>query len=144
MDAWPESTGEALHTSTFLGNPLGCAMAVASMDIHARPETAAQVRAQGGKLREALRSISARAAGQVRGAGLMLGLELIDSRGAPNTPLAVATIRQALKEGLLLLADGPESTCWPSPRRSRSRTGRSSFAAARLQEYLTSLPGSIS
>jgi acetylornithine/succinyldiaminopimelate/putrescine aminotransferase len=29
MDAaWPESTGEALHTSTFLGNPLGCRMAL--------------------------------------------------------------------------------------------------------------------
>ena len=29
MDAWPETHGEALHTSTFLGNPLGCAMAIA-------------------------------------------------------------------------------------------------------------------
>ena len=31
MDAWPQSTGEALHTSTFLGNPAGCAMALASL-----------------------------------------------------------------------------------------------------------------
>ena len=31
MDAWPESAGEALHTSTFLGNPLGCAMAIAAL-----------------------------------------------------------------------------------------------------------------
>jgi len=44
MDAWPESSGEALHTSTFLGNPLGCAMAVASLREHAKPETAAKVR----------------------------------------------------------------------------------------------------
>ncbi len=29
--AWPESTGEALHTSTFLGNPLGCRMALESL-----------------------------------------------------------------------------------------------------------------
>ena len=34
MDAaWPESTGEALHTSTFLGNPLGCRMALESLDL---------------------------------------------------------------------------------------------------------------
>jgi 4-aminobutyrate aminotransferase-like enzyme len=32
MDAaWPESTGEAIHTSTFLGHPVGCAMALAQI-----------------------------------------------------------------------------------------------------------------
>ena len=32
MDAaWPPSKGEALHTSTFLGNPVGCAMALAQI-----------------------------------------------------------------------------------------------------------------
>src|SRR5258706_11015394 len=29
--AWPASTGEAIHTSTFLGNPVGCAMALAQI-----------------------------------------------------------------------------------------------------------------
>src|SRR5262249_17228329 len=29
--AWPESTGEAIHTSTFLGHPVGCAMALAQI-----------------------------------------------------------------------------------------------------------------
>ena len=37
MDAWPLSTGEALHTSTYLGNPLACAAAIATIDeLHAR------------------------------------------------------------------------------------------------------------
>ena len=32
MDAaWPESHGEAIHTSTFLGHPVGCAMALAQI-----------------------------------------------------------------------------------------------------------------
>ncbi|HEX6589080.1 MAG TPA: aspartate aminotransferase family protein, partial [Longimicrobiales bacterium] len=31
MRAWPESRGEALHTSTFLGNPVGCAAALAQL-----------------------------------------------------------------------------------------------------------------
>ena len=43
MDAWPESTGEALHTSTFLGNPVGCAMGLASLEILQRPETIERV-----------------------------------------------------------------------------------------------------
>src|SRR5205814_7925579 len=32
MDAgWPPSAGEAIHTSTFLGHPVGCAMALAQI-----------------------------------------------------------------------------------------------------------------
>ena len=31
MDAWPVSDGEALHTSTYLGNPMGCAAALATI-----------------------------------------------------------------------------------------------------------------
>ena len=32
MDAaWPVSTGEAIHTSTYLGHPVGCAMALAQI-----------------------------------------------------------------------------------------------------------------
>ena len=32
MDAaWPASSGEAIHTSTFLGHPVGCAMALAQI-----------------------------------------------------------------------------------------------------------------
>ncbi len=38
MDAaWPPSSGEAIHTSTFLGHPVGCAMALAQIqEIQAR------------------------------------------------------------------------------------------------------------
>jgi 4-aminobutyrate aminotransferase-like enzyme len=109
MDAWPESTGEALHTSTFLGNPLGCAMALASIDLHARPETAREVRAKGRKLRESLESIRSRRIANIRGAGLMLGAEIATPSGAPDPALTGAILRRALADGLILLADGPDS-----------------------------------
>src|SRR5678809_249155 len=32
MDAWPPTSGEAIHTSTFLGHPVGCAMALANIE----------------------------------------------------------------------------------------------------------------
>ena len=32
MEAWPPSTGEAIHTSTFLGNPISCAAALAQLE----------------------------------------------------------------------------------------------------------------
>ena len=47
MDAaWPASTGEAIHTSTFLGHPVGCAMALAQIseiEQRALPERAADL-----------------------------------------------------------------------------------------------------
>ena len=109
MDAWPPSSGEALHTSTFLGNPLGCAMALASLDHHARPETARHVRDRGTRLKTALRQLESPAIGDVRGLGLMLGMELIDRKGQPATELALGIVTRALAEGVLLLADSPTS-----------------------------------
>jgi 4-aminobutyrate aminotransferase-like enzyme len=109
MDAWPESSGEAIHTSTFLGNPLGCAMALASIEIHSRPETAKQVRAIGRQLREALAPIAQSRGWNLRGAGLMLGLEVTKANGEPDTERAIGIVGEALRAGLLLLADGPAS-----------------------------------
>ena len=106
MDAWPESSGEALHTSTFLGNPLGCAMALASLAAHAYPQVAAQVRERGAKLQAALKTLSL---GEVRGLGLMLGIALVKTNGDPDGERAIAIVKAALRGGLLLLADGPAS-----------------------------------
>jgi 4-aminobutyrate aminotransferase-like enzyme len=84
-------------------------MALASVEVHARPETGKQVRAQGRRLREGLRGIQSSHARNVRGAGLMLGLEVTTSEGAPDTELAVGIVQRALRDGILLLADGPAS-----------------------------------
>ena len=106
MDAWPESAGEALHTSTFLGNPLGCAMAIAALREHARPEMAAKVLSAGRHLREVLQKISSPQIGEVRGTGLLVGLEIIRADGAPDQTLAAHCVVEALQVGILLLAGG--------------------------------------
>ncbi len=109
MDAWPLSNGEALHTSTFLGNPLGCAMALASLEKHADPAVARMVCERGEKLRTALAAIRSPHIGEVRGMGLMLGMELVKPNGQPDGDRAVALIQHALRDGLLLLADSPSA-----------------------------------
>jgi 4-aminobutyrate aminotransferase-like enzyme len=144
MDAWPPSSGEALHTSTFLGNPLGCAMALASLAEHARPEVVAQVHSRGQRLKAALATLSSPHIREVRGRGLMLGVELIQPDGAPFTALAIAIVKRALRDGLLLLADSPDSNVLSITPPFCIDDEEIAFVAARLQEYLTALPGSIS
>ena len=100
MDRWPESPGEALHTSTFLGHPVGCAMALKSLEILARPETVVKVEEASQKLEAALKSLDHPSVVEVRGRGMMWGVELDRNAG----PL----LGQLLSEGLLFLADGPK------------------------------------
>ncbi|MEC9327596.1 MAG: aspartate aminotransferase family protein [Verrucomicrobiota bacterium] len=107
MDSWPESDGEAIHTSTFLGHPGGCAMALASLEKHSCPEISLEVTHKGTRFKELLENIKATPKGSVRGMGLMLGLEIIDDQGKPNGALASRIIPRALKSGLITLADGP-------------------------------------
>ncbi len=108
MDHWPESDGEAIHTSTFLGHPAGCAMALASLEIHSDPEISSEVTHKGNLFKELLENIDSALKGSVRGMGLMLGLEIIDHDSKPNGPLASRIIPSALRSGLIILADGPD------------------------------------
>jgi 4-aminobutyrate aminotransferase-like enzyme len=109
MDAWPTSRGEALHTSTFLGNPAGCAMALAALRVHGEKSVAVGVRETGARLKAALQAIRSARVGDVRGVGLMLGMELVQPKGEPDTAGALAVVQKGLKDGILLLADSPSS-----------------------------------
>ena len=109
MDAWPETHGEALHTSTFLGNPLGCAMAIASLDEHAKPETAALANSTGNRLDEALATLNEEPfVHEIRGTGMMRAIELRHTDGRPAGDAAIGIVIRLLKQGLILLPDAPE------------------------------------
>jgi 4-aminobutyrate aminotransferase-like enzyme len=110
MAAWGQSTGEARHTSTFLGNPLAAAASLATLDVLAGEDWPAQVRERGRALGDALaawRSIAGVA--DVRGAGLLWGVELETEPGqAPDPARAFAVVCAALRRGVLVLADGAD------------------------------------
>ena len=107
MDAWPVSDGEAIHTSTFLGNPIGCAMALESLSIHSDPTTTSNVNKKSQFFINTLKKIQHPYRGNIRGKGLMLGLEILDDLGNPNGALATKLINDSLKAGIITLADGP-------------------------------------
>lgn len=109
MDAWPESGGEAVHTSTFLGHPLACAAGLAVLEAMETEGVAERVRRMGGRLSAALRGRLDGCPGvaDVRGLGLMIGIEL--AGGGNRTPLAGAAVRAAelaLEQGVLVLPAG--------------------------------------
>jgi len=102
FEAWPRSQGEALHTQTFLGHPASCAAALASLDVSAREELPARARALGFEILERLRArlSSVSVVREVRGLGLMIGIECID----PATSLS--TTQRLLERGYVLLPSG--------------------------------------
>jgi len=109
MDAWPATHGEALHTSTFLGNPLGCAMALASLEEHSSSEIQNRVRQATDDLDAALAPLNDSPwVHQIRGPGLMKGIELRHPDGPPAGELAIQLVIALLKEGFILLPDAPD------------------------------------
>jgi 4-aminobutyrate aminotransferase / (S)-3-amino-2-methylpropionate transaminase / 5-aminovalerate transaminase len=110
MGAWPRSRGEAIHTSTFLGNPLGCAAALASIAV-LRDEGLVQRSAEvGAALQSRLVDLTADhpRVGEVRGLGMMIGVEMVRDRETrePAPELAGRVVVESLRRGLLLLGGG--------------------------------------
>ena len=110
MDRWPPSSGEAIHTSTFLGNPMGCAAALASIARLLEERLVERAARLGAILEKRFDLLRARSKGRiadVRGRGLMWGLECVDSSGAPDGELAGAIVVGVLRRGIVMLSSGP-------------------------------------
>ncbi len=104
LRAW-ETPGEALHTSTFLANPLACAAALAVLDALERERLVERAARLAPQVAQRLATWPGRfpaAVAAVRGRGLLWGVELTSAEAAGRCAAA------ALQRGLLLLAGGPE------------------------------------
>jgi len=64
------------HGSTFGGNPLGCAVAEAALDVLVDENLVARARYAGAKIMQGLRAIASALVTEIRGRGLLIGLEL--------------------------------------------------------------------
>ncbi len=106
--AWPASRGEAIHTSTFLGHPVGCAMALAQIKEIEKLELPERSAELGEFLLGELQSKISNPKFQiaVRGLGLMAGVELHLADGRPATDTAMQAIKTMLQRGFILLPEG--------------------------------------
>ena len=105
MSGWPPSAGEAIHTSTFLGNPVACAAALAQLQEIEERGLLERTRVLGTMIRERAdrwhRSIDG--VGEPRGAGLLQGVPV----DPPGTSLQVGQL--CLERGVIVLAEGPHA-----------------------------------
>jgi diaminobutyrate-2-oxoglutarate transaminase len=112
FDAWEPGN----HAGTFRGNQMAMAAGLATLQVLQQQNLAAEAERQGQWLKDRLVELQAHypALGQVRGRGLMLGIEIVDERQPadrhghfPTDPaLAVAIQQQCFKQGLLLERGG--------------------------------------
>jgi 4-aminobutyrate aminotransferase/(S)-3-amino-2-methylpropionate transaminase len=102
MAAWRRDA-EVVHTSTFAGAPLAAATAITTLDVLSRERLAERAADVGGRFLEALRTRLEHLPGiaEVRGAGLMLGIDLGERPGA-----AVKVQQALLRKGWLVSTGG--------------------------------------
>ena len=104
--------GPGAHGNTYGGNPIACASALATIQVIEDGGLANAAR-QGERALGKLRAMAERqpSIGDVRGIGLMIGIELVKDRGtrerAPE--LREELVRQAFRHGLLMLGCGQNS-----------------------------------
>ena len=105
MEQWARGA----HGNTYGGNPLCCAAALATLDLVTEGGLTENAARLGAYLMDRLRALQARypVIGEVRGRGLMIGVELIDpATKADAHDLCDTVITKAYHRGLLLLSCG--------------------------------------
>ena len=108
QDRW----GLGAHGSTYGGNPVACAAGVAGLVVMREEGLVANAAVRGEELTRGLRGLQSEdpRIGDVRGPGLMIGVEFVKDRATrePDGPLGDAVIARLADAGLLALTCGPQ------------------------------------
>jgi 4-aminobutyrate aminotransferase len=107
------SWGPGSHGSTYGGNPLAAVSALATLEVIEQEGILKQAWKTGEYILDALSEIQARhrTIGDVRGRGLMVGIEFVDDQADNNRNPEIRDriIQNAFEAGLLLISCGPSS-----------------------------------
>jgi 4-aminobutyrate aminotransferase len=102
--------GPLSHGTTFGGNPVSCAAALATLDVIRDENLLENSRTQGAYMMKALRELQAESSivGDVRGVGMMIGVEFVKpgKDKVPNTEAAGRILKRALENGMILYPCG--------------------------------------
>lgn len=107
MEKWPAGA----HGGTFGGNPLACSAALETLKIIEEDDLLTHCKKMGAyfydRLKELQQSYSS-VIGDVRGVGLMIGMEIIHEDGTPDGDLTSRIKQKALDKNVLLLTCGSD------------------------------------
>ena len=108
MDRFAETTD---FFSTFGGNPVAARAAIAVLDVIRDERLMENAAVVGEALRERLRDVAARhpVLGDVRGRGLLIGVDVVDADGAPDEAAAGRIVDGLRQRGVLVGRTGPHS-----------------------------------
>lgn len=97
------------YFNTFGGNSVAAAVGSAVLDEIADRDLVSSADAVGTQLRDGLRALAARHTmlGEVRGAGLFVGADIVDDAGAPDRRRATAVVDGMRRLGVLISSTGP-------------------------------------
>ncbi len=137
MGAWPPGS----HASTFGGNPVSCAAALATITL-LRDSLVKNAEVVGAHLIEGTRALMDKhpLIGDVRGRGLMVGVELVRDRATKERATAErdALVRECFNRGLLVLGAGRNAVRLSPPLVLTK--GEADIALRILDEALTAIP----
>ena len=124
VDQWPP----AAHGTTFGGNPIACRAGLATLQIIQEQDLMSHAKEIGdfiqNRFREAQRDLPM--IGDVRGKGLMVGVELINPDGSPAAEIIKAVIKEMGSKGIVLTKCGASSLRFAPPliiTRDQTRQG---------------------
>ncbi len=133
MERWSRGA----HGNTYGGNPISCAAAIATLEL-VGTEYLANAARQGEHFMRRLRELQREfpCIGEVRGKGLMIGMELVggEAARAPARALCERLIHRAFRNGLLLLSCGVSTVRFMPPL---------SVSEAEIDEAIGLLRGSL-
>lgn len=93
------------HGSTFGGNPLGSAVAIAALDVIVDEHLASRARYAGAKIVQGIRAIGSPSIVEVRGRGLLIGIELtVPARHISEKLLEFGVVAKDTHENVLRIA----------------------------------------
>lgn len=103
LEVWSTS-GEALHTATFVAHPLACAAALAALDVLEEEDLPGRAASREPEIAARVHPWAERFRGvrEVRGRGMLWALELVDAATAK------AVVAGLLARGVIALAGGPD------------------------------------
>ena len=105
MSKWPAGA----HGTTFGGNPVSCAAAIGTIETIRDEELLPRCRELGTTALARLRALQEQhpVIGDVRGMGLMIGVELVQSDGTPAGRTCERLLEECLQRGLIVINCGP-------------------------------------